>query len=160
MGVNSTLYSVTPTQLKKLRGDNELFAALVGDDEAADPSWKVPSLDLSFWEDTHTLLYYAGSPTAHEVLNSDYDGDDELEYDPYDIRLATPAKVKKIAGEFAPVTLERLREKGLENEYRTFRRHELLTPEDYELQFEEVERVRAFFDEAAKAGNAILLTEA
>jgi hypothetical protein len=40
------------------------------------------------------------------------------------------------------------------------RRHEELKPEDYEERFAEMERVRAFFDAAAKAGNAILLTEA
>lgn len=160
MSVNSTLHSVTPAQVKKLRADNELFAALCGyDEDAPEGSFKAPSLDLSFWEDTHTLLHYAGCPTAHKVLNSDYDGDEELEYDGHDIRLATPAKVKKIAEELARVTLDVLRKKGLEAEYKTFRRSELLKPEDYEEQFDEVKRVRSFFETAAKAGNAILLTE-
>jgi hypothetical protein len=155
MSVTSTAYSVTPAQLKKLRGDNEVFASLFGEDDGEDASWEVPKLEFIDFEDTHRLLHYAGAPTMHKILDFELMSD-EFEYEGYDISLATPAQVKKIAGELAKMTLAKVREKGLAAEFKSDRRHELLKPEDYDAQFAEIARVRDFFAKAAKKGNAVI----
>lgn len=156
MSVTSTVYSVSTAQLGKLRDDNELFAALFGEDDGEDSSWEVPKHEFLDFEDTHTLLYYAGCPTMHAVLDFELGSDEAYEYEGHDIRVATPAIVKKIAKELAGLTLETVREKGLAAEFRTDRRHELLKAEDYDEQFAEIERARDFFAAAAKAGNAVV----
>lgn len=156
MSVTSIAYSVPPALLKELRDDNELFAALFGEDEDAGPAWKVEQLEFVDFEDTHRLLHYAGYSTLHQALDFENGNDEAFEHEGYDIQVATPAKVKKIAEELRRVTLEEVREKGLAGEFRTDRRGDLLKPEDYEAQFAEVERTAAFFAAAAKAGHAVV----
>lgn len=156
MSVTSTLYSVPPRLLKKLREDNELFAALFGEDEDADAEYKVPSLEPIDFEDTHRLLSCAGFKKLHKTLDFENGNDEAFDYDGYDVQVATPAKVKKIAEELARATLAKVRDKGLEIGFKSDRRGDLLTPKDYDAQFEEIERMRDFFDAAAKAGDAVV----
>lgn len=155
MSVTTSAYSVTPAQLKKLRADNEVFASLFGEDDGEDASWEVPKHEFVDFEDTHRLLHYAGASTMHAVLDFELMSD-EYDYGGRDIRVATPAQVKKIAAELAKMTLETVREKGLAGEFKTDRRHELLKAEDYDAQWREIARVREFFAAAAKAGNAVV----
>ncbi|MBL8715947.1 MAG: DUF1877 family protein [Myxococcales bacterium] len=156
MSVTSTAYAVPPALLKKLRADNERFAALFGEDENAGPEWKVQKLEFVDFEDTHRLLRCAGYPTLRKVLDFENGNDEAFEYEGYDIQVATPAKVKKIAGELAEVTLEQVRTKGLEAEFSTDRRGTVLTAADYDEQFREIEATRDFFAAAAAAGHAVV----
>ena len=156
MSVTSTLYSVPPALLKKLRKDNELFAKLFGEDEDADQEFKLPSLEPFDFEDTHRLLNCAGFKTLHKTLDFEKGNDEAYDYDGYDVQVATPAKVKKIAAELARATLAKVRDKGLEIGFSTDRRGELLKPDDYEAQFKEIERMRDFFTAAAEAGDAVV----
>jgi hypothetical protein len=157
MSVTSTLYSVSPVLLRKLRKDNELFAALFGEDEDADATtFKVPSLEPIDFEDTHRLLNCAGFKTLHKTLDFENGNDEAYDYDGYDVQVATPAKVKKIAEELARATLAKVRDKGLEIGFTTDRRGELLKPGDYEAQFKEIERMRDFFKAAADVGDAVV----
>ena len=156
MSVTSTVYAVTPAQLTKLREDNELLAALFGDDEDAEETFDAPRFAFHDFEDTHRLLYYAGHPALHDILDFELGSDETLDDGERDIRVATPAQVKKIAADLAKVTLEQVREKGLAAEFKTDRRNELLRAEDYTFQFSEIEKTRAFFAAAAKAGHAVI----
>ena len=139
-----------------IRDSNELFGSLFGEEETSDASWKVENLVFVDFEDTHRLLRCAGYPTLRNVLDFENGNDEAFEYGGYDIQVATPAKVKKIAEELARVTLAEVRTKGLEAEFSTDRRNERLKPDDYEAQFDEIERARVFFAAAAKAGNAVV----
>ena len=156
MSFSVTLNAVTPADLKKARADNEHFGAIFGEDESGEASAKAPSLELADFTDTAMLLHYAGCLTLHKTIDFDGFADEELEYSSYDIRVATPAKVKKIAEELARVTLERVREKGLAAEYRTDRTREVVTAEGYVEQLAQIERARDFFATAAKAGHAVV----
>jgi len=99
MSFSATLYAVAPAALKKAREDNEYFGAIFGEDEDADASAKAPSLELADFIDTALLLHYAGCLTLHKAIDFDSFAEEELEYSSYDIRVVTPAKVKKIAEE-------------------------------------------------------------
>lgn len=156
MSFTVTLYAVTSAELKKARGDNEHFGTIFGEEESGEAPAKAPSLGLADFTDTARLLHYAGSTTLHKTIDFDASADEELEYSSYDIRVASPAKVKKIAGEIAGVTLERVREKGLASEFRTDRTREEVTAEGYVAQFAEIARARDFFTAAAKAGHAVV----
>jgi hypothetical protein len=158
MSFSVSLYAVTPAELKKAREDNEHFGVIFGEDEDGEASGEAAAarLELADFTDTATLVRYAGYPTLHETFDFDASPDEEFEYSSYDIRVAAPATVKKIAGELASVTLERVREEGLAAEFRTDRTREEVTAEGYVEQFAEIERAREFFAAAAKAGHAMI----
>lgn len=156
MSVTSTIYSVPPALLKKLRADNDLFGALFGEDEDAGDEWKIGSYELMDFEDTHHLLAIAGFSMLKKALDFEKGNDEAFDYDGWDVQVATPAKVQRIAEQLAKVTLAKLRDKGLEVGFKTDRRGDVLKPDDYKQQFEEIVRVRDFFADAAKAGNAIV----
>lgn len=156
MSVTSTVYAVTPAQLKKLRDDNGLLAALFGDDEDAEETFDVPRFEFHDFEDTHRLLYYAGHHALHDILDFELGTDETLDDGEHDIRVATPAQVKKIAADLAKVTLADVREKGLAAEFKTDRRNELLKADEYDFQYKEIEKTRDFFAAAAKEGHAVI----
>jgi len=90
------------------------------------------------------------------VLDFENGNDEAFEYEGYDIQIATPAKVKKIAAELAKVTLDEVRTKGLAVEFRIDRRGTILEAKDYDGQYLEIEAAREFFAAAAKAGHAVV----
>jgi hypothetical protein len=156
VSTTSTVHSVPPDLLRKIKKGNELFRFLFGDEETEDAMWKLDRFTFVDFEDTHGLLHRAGFSALHKTLDFENGNDEAFEYEDYDIQVASPAKVKKIAQELAKVTLAVVREKGLETEFRSDRRGELLKPEDYDAQFAEIERSRDFFAATAQAGNAVV----
>jgi hypothetical protein len=63
-------------------------------------------------EEQLSIYAAAGYPTMQEAFDFESAEDDEPEHDGYDIRVAKPATVKKIAKEIAKATLKQLMTKA------------------------------------------------
>ena len=159
MGVLTVLYSVPPAIMKKVRADNERLAFVFGDEETDDPAWRAASYDFDkhFYEFA-TIVSAAGAPTARRAFDFEDPADNEPEYGSYDLRVATPTKVKKIAKELAAVTFEQAKAKALEQETTDYSGR-LIPADEYEGYAGDLEEVKAFFAKAAEAGHFIVGAE-
>ncbi len=160
MGVLSTLYAVPAPLMKKIRADNERLGWVFGDEETDDPAWKVASYDFDkrLYE-LAAILRAGGCPTLKPAFDFEDPADNEPEYGPYDLRVATPSKVKKIAKELASVTLAQLVARGVEAGVTDYNGH-LIPEADYDGYVGDIEDVKIFFAKAAEAGHFIIGAEA
>lgn len=156
MGVLSSIYSVPPALMKKVRADHEKLGLVFGDEETDDPAWKVErhEFDKTF-EERLKILRSAGYKTMYVAFDFESPADDEPEYGGYDIRVAKPVRVKKIANEIASVTLAELTKKGLANGCTDYD-GKLIPESDYASYLGDLEELKKFFAAAAAAGHFVI----
>lgn len=153
----TTLYAVPAPLMKKIREDSERLAFLFGEDEDEDAkSWKVASYDLDKKAEEQFSIYAAaGYPTMQEAFDFESAEDDEPERDGYDIRVAKPATVKKIAKEIAKATLKQLMTKAAASAVTDYYGKPMT---EFEIEFlvDDVADLKKFFAKAAEAGHFVL----
>jgi hypothetical protein len=157
MGVLTTLYAVPAPLMKKIREDNERLAFLFGEEEDEDEKrWKVASYDLEKKAEEQFSIYAtAGYPTMQAAFDFESAEDDEPEYDGYDIRVAKPATVKKIAKEIEKATPKQLVTKGVAARITDYYGKPM---SEFEIEFlvDDVARLKKFFAKAAEAGHFVI----
>lgn len=160
MGVLTNLYSVPSPLMKKVLADNEKLGFVFGDEEADDDSWKVASYDFDKWfEDAMGVYAKSGYETIRAAFDFEDPADDEPEYGSYDIRVATPATVKKIAQELANATFSELKTKGLAAGATDYY-GKTIREDEYEGLVGDVDRLKAFFATAAAEGHFVIAAAA
>lgn len=159
MGVLTNLYTVAPTVMKKVRADNERLARVFGDEETDEPGWRGAQHDFDkhFYE-LAALIAAAGAPTLKRAFDFEDPADNEPEYGSYDLRVATPAKVKKIAKELAPLVGALVKAKGLEAGVTDYNGR-VIPAAEYDSYLAELSAVQAFFATAAEAGHFVIGAE-
>ncbi len=156
MGVLTSIYAVPPPMMKKIRADNENLGFVFGDEETEDKSWKVASYEFDkLFEERLGIYAAAGYKAMQNAFDFEDPADDEPEYGGYDIRVAAPAKVKKIAEEIAKATFAELKTKGVAQGVTDY--YGKLIPEsEYDGYVGDVQKVKAFFAKAAAAGHFVI----
>jgi hypothetical protein len=160
MGVLTSLYSVPAPLMKKIRADNEKLGFVFGDEEADDDSWKVAAYDFDKqFYDAMSLYKSLGHKTIHAAFNFEDPADDEPEYGGYDIRVAKPAMVKRIAEELSKLTFSELKTRGLAEGATNYSGN---TVQEYEYDglVGSVDRLKAFFATAAAKGHFVIAAAA
>jgi hypothetical protein len=162
MGVLTNVYSVPAKVMKKIDEDNERLGFLFGDEESADAKmWQVDKYDFDKrFDDVIRIMRAAGLNATYKALDVENPGENEPEYDPYDIKRVSPAKVKKIAAELAPITFMDLKKKGLEQEVSDWHSNRTIGEAEYSSYVGDIEKIKAFFQKAADAGNFIIIAVA
>lgn len=157
MGVLTTLYAVPAPLMKKIREDNERLAFLFGEDEDEDEKlWKVASYDLDEKAEEQFSIYAtAGYPRMQAAFDFESAEDDEPEYDGYDIRVAKPATVKKIAKEIEKATLKQLVTKAVATGVTDYY-GKPMTELEIKLLVDDVAKLKKFFAKAAEAGHFVI----
>jgi len=158
MGVLTTAYSVPPAMMKKIKADNDTLGFVVGDVEGKGWECESFSFDKGF-EERIGILGDNGYPKTREALDLESAGEDDPAYDGYDVRVVSPATLKKIVKELATATFEDLKAKGLAKGTTDY--YGKTIPADmYAYYVGDIQEMRAFFTKAATAGHWLVLAAA
>lgn len=163
MGVITTLYSVEPKRMKKLRADNENIAFVTGDCENESEKWQMESYDFDTEIETFIGFFYdLGFDKTRKSINSEYADLDVFDYNGYDIWEIPPSGIKAMVKELESATFEELKAKIIENEIQLRDRRGTLIPNNpYELYLKnDVENIKNFLKRALEQGHYLLFVEA
>src|SRR4051812_25209876 len=116
MGVVTTVYSMPPNLMRKIRKDNDNLANLL-EPEDENLRWKVETYDFdTIIESLIQILRESGyQKTAKRIdcENYFYSDNGTLEYNGYDIWAIPPSQVRTMAKDLETATFEELKTKGL-----------------------------------------------
>ncbi len=159
MGVMTTVYSVEPKMMKKVRADNENFAFIFGDCDGEIERWKIESYDFDKGIDTYITIFLEGGFTkTSRNIDSEYADLDAFDFGGYDIWAIPPSGVKAMCKELENATFEVLKAKNLSEV--TDRRGNSLLDSELESYLSDIEGIKKFFDKTFEQGNYLVFSEA
>ena len=117
MGVLTTIYSVPVPMMKKIKADHDNLGFLFGVEESGGDAWKCETFECDKgFEERIGILGENGYPKTKEALDLESADEEDPSYDGYDVRVVSPATVKKIAKEIASATAAELTKAGVKTE--------------------------------------------
>ena len=157
MGVLTTIYSVPVPLMKKIKADHDNLGFLFGVEESGGDAWKCETFECDKgFEERIGILGENGYPKTKEALDLESADEEDPSYDGYDVRVVSPATVKKIAKEIASATAAELTKKGLPNGTTDYY-GKPIPAEAYAYYVGDIEEMKAFFAKAAAAGNWLVI---
>ena len=164
MGVLTTAYSISPSQMRKLRADENNFKLLLPVDLEFPPKWNVERYKFGkHFEETIGILRVCGYQKTFRLLNfENYHNPDYKNfwnYEGYNIWTITPAELKIICGELADATFEKLKTVGLAAKATNYF-GEIIPEEMYEYYVGKIKQIKSFFKRIDEQGNFMLFATA
>lgn len=160
MGVLTTAYSISPSQMRKLRADENNFKLLLPLDLEAPPKWNVERYEFGkHFEETIGILRVCGYRKTFCLLNfENYYNPDYKNFwnvEGYNLWSVTPAELRIICNELADATFEKLKTVGLAAKATDYF-GEVIPEEMYEYYVGKIEEIKDFFKGIAEQGNFLL----
>ena len=160
MGVLTTAYSVPPEMMKKIKADHEKLGFVFGVEEGGGKAWECETFEFDKgFEERIGILGENGYPKTREALDLESADEDDPSYDGYDVRVVSPATLKKLAKELASATFAELKKKGLANGTTDYY-GKTIPAEAYSYYVGDIEDMKAFFAKAATAGHWLVIAAA
>lgn len=164
MGVLTTAYSVSLSQMRKLRADENNFKLLLQIDLNSPPKWKVGKYEFDkHFEETIGILRACDYRKTFRLLDFENYHNPRYKnfwnYEGYNIRSITPAELKIICDELADATFEKLKTVGLAAETMDYF-GKIIPEEMYEYYVGDIEEIKDFFKRTAEQKNFLVFATA
>lgn len=167
MGVITTMYSVEPNMMKKVKADNDNLAYITGDCEEND-NWEFESFDFdSSIEIYMDIFFNAGAKKSRKLIDSECADLGVYEFESYDIWSISPANVKIMVKELEAITPamgEKIIKDNLIDNHETEvlrieRKGFPLTSEEIQTYLESIDDLKQFLSKVMSKNNYLIITE-
>ncbi|MCA9520532.1 MAG: DUF1877 family protein [Myxococcales bacterium] len=146
--------------MKKIRRDNEWLAYLFGVEEADAEAWACATFEFDkLYEETIGILGATGHPKTRSALDLEIPDKHAVEFDGYDIRVVTPAKLKAITKELEHATAKNVKAKAIAIGVTDYYGRPIAEKE-VEIYIGDLAKLKSFFEKAAEAGHYLIIAAA
>lgn len=164
MGVLTTAYSISPSQMRKLRADENNFKLLLSIDLNSQPKWKVGKYEFDkHFEETIGILRDCGHQKTFRLLNFENYHNPRYKnfwnYEGYNLWSITPAELRIICNELEGASFEKLKTIGLAAETTDYF-GKIIPEEMYEYYVGDIDVTKDFFKQTAEQENFLVFAAA